>query len=334
MAISSSVYSPFQWRLAILAESTVGTSNTTSMQLVDIDDMVSVSDNPLMVHDQRYGPGRTLKKADTFTTENGQVKNISFSGRLSKEIARIILPNCMNVAGTGEGTEQTYAMPYNFTGTEIEDGDTPGDTSIGTLTIALVSPVTNKTRLYPGCVINELTLSADQATEGGQFHFSATALTRYNPTNSTTDPTFANSGAYYTDIPKLCDLTATKTVAGDDVVLNRFELSMNANAKFFGYGEDCIPEVIARGVPQFEANLTLGLKYDANTLDLYQEYADGDDVVVNLEDDAGTPTLKFYAAYGRVTSDLNPTDNEGAAFIDLPLRLTAHTSGSLFTVTI
>jgi hypothetical protein len=68
MAISNSVYVPFQWRLAILAETTVGTSNTTSMQLVDIDDIPQVSDNPLMVHDQRFGTGRTLKSADTHTT--------------------------------------------------------------------------------------------------------------------------------------------------------------------------------------------------------------------------------------------------------------------------
>jgi hypothetical protein len=113
--------------------------------------------------------------------------------------------------------------------------------------------------------------------------------------------------------------------------MNKLELAINANAKFFGHGTNCIPEVIARGVPQIEANLTVGVKYDANTLDLYQDYPDGDDIAV-VFNNVGE-TLMISAQYGKITADLNPADYEGAAFIDIPMRLTAG-SGGLFSITI
>jgi len=329
MATSPNIYALTEFQLAILAETTVGTANTSSMQLVNIDSLFAPSDNVYLNHDVRHGDGRTLKAADTFATEKGQVKSISFSGLLDETVARILIPNCIGVVGTGEGTEQTYAIPYNFTGTNVADGDSPADASIGTLTVALINPTTNKARIYPGCVISELTITGDQATDGGRLHFSATAQTKYLPTNSTTDP---STLAYATTIPTIREFE-TKTVASLDVVMNKFELSLNSHPGFFGNSGDCEPEVIGRGIPSIEANLTLGLKYDANTLDLYQDYAAGDSIAVNLADSTGE-AMVIAASYGKITGDVNPADFEGAAFIDLPLKLTAHTSGSVVSITI
>ena len=92
--------------------------------------------------------------------------------------------------------------------------------------------------------------------------------------------------------------------------------------------------MIARGLPNIEANLNVGKKYDGNTCDFYQEYADGDTIEVDFADNAVTPTLRIYAQYGHITADLNPADNDGAAFIDVPLRLAASTSGNVLEVII
>ncbi|MFA4990593.1 MAG: phage tail tube protein [Candidatus Paceibacterota bacterium] len=329
MSFSTNIHALSEWLMALVAETTIGTANVTSMQKVNIDSLFSVSDNPLVVHDQRFGDGRTLKKADTFHTEKGQIKSISFSGLLDETVARILLPNCMGVAGTGVGTEKTYEIPYNYTGTNIFTGDILAEKSIGTLTIALISPETNKTRIYPGCIIDELTITADQATDGGRFHFSATALTRFNPTNSANNP--ASPLAYGTTIPTICEFT-TKTIDTKVIIINKIELSLKSNVKFFGTGADCIPELMGRGIPRFEANMTIGTKYDANTLDLYQKFSNGGDVAFNFAD--ADSKFVISASYGKVTADINPADNEGAAFIDIPLMLTAHTSGNIIKITI
>ena len=79
MAATPEIFARSEFRLAIKPETTVGTENTTTMQLVNIDSDITVNDNPAISSEMRAKVGRTKKLADYFVTEEGQVKSITFS---------------------------------------------------------------------------------------------------------------------------------------------------------------------------------------------------------------------------------------------------------------
>jgi hypothetical protein len=270
MAINSTVYSPSQWQLAIKPETTAGTKNVATMQLVNIDTGVSITDAPTIFNEYRAGAGRTKKASDYFAT----------------------------------------------------------------LTVALVSPVAGNTRVYAGCVVDSITMTDDAGTDGGRRRFSVTLITKDNPSNDQSTPT--SMSAYGSTYYSFWDLQAFKEVAGQAVVMNKVELTIKANAKMIGVGTDGKAEVVDRGLPGIEVSGNIGIKYDANTMSLYQDFADGDNIVIQVSDNEtiGSASLGFKATTCKITGDLNPGDSDGASFIDLPFEVLAPASGNMIEIAI
>ena len=330
MAISSTVYSPSQWQLAIKPETTAGTKNVATMQLVNIDTGVSITDAPTIFNEYRAGAGRTKKASDYFATEEGALKTISFSGVADTTVLPILLENCVGVAEASG----TVDISVTFTGNAFEIGATSISDNIHTLTVALVSPVAGNTRVYAGCVVDSITMTDDAGTDGGRRRFSVTLITKDNPSNDQSTPT--SMSAYGSTYYSFWDLQAFKEVAGQAVVMNKVELTIKANAKMIGVGTDGKAEVVDRGLPGIEVSGNIGIKYDANTMSLYQDFADGDNIVIQVSDNAtiGSASLGFKATTCKITGDLNPGDSDGASFIDLPFEVLAPASGNMIEIAI
>jgi len=62
MAIDTAMYSPKQFMLSILPETTLGTKNVTSMHLINLEGYPSITRGVTRVLDVRHGVGQTAKK--------------------------------------------------------------------------------------------------------------------------------------------------------------------------------------------------------------------------------------------------------------------------------
>lgn len=330
MAIDATTYSIDQFKFAILAETESGTANTTSMHLVNVDKPIAPSDNVFIDNSPRLGTGRTLKTSDHYATEKGQVKSITVSGLADKTTFAIMAENCIGIAESSG----TIDVPYNFTGAEVTIGQSGLSDNIHTLTVAIVSPVADKTRLYPGCIVSNLSWVDDCEAEGGRRRFSATFQTRANPTNSTSDPTYANSTQLYTtyyDVWDYCGANGIVQVGGSDAVLAKLEVSINSNPRWHGGGTNGVAQTAFRGGPIIDITGNLTVKYDDNTLDVYQDYADGDSVVVQALDHStiASATQGIKAEYTKISGDVNVEAVNDGAFVSIPFQCSGSTSGNI-----
>ena len=335
MAIDAAVYSPHEWRVGVAAETTTGTAKGTSdtFQALDVADLVIPDQSIIQTLDQRNGTGRTFKTADHFVTDKGsQPITAQVTGVYDKTVGKILIENiCTTAAGTGPASVSVAAQTY--TPPELSNGGSnTGNT--GTLTLAIVSPETGETIYLGGCVVTELTLTADGGTDGGRWTYQATFETRFRPADASNAPTLTAPATTY---HYLREMTTVKTLGGADVVLNKVVLALKNPLITAGYtGSNGDPETLSRAIPNIEAGLTLGIKYDANTATLWQLRRQGTERAVELADNAtwASATCGVKMAAGAIVSNAQPSGTDQGAFIDLELKATGGSSGDLFEVII
>jgi len=329
MAIDTGMYSLKQFQVAVKAETTLGTALVTGMQKVNIDGYPSVSRNPERYLEVRHGEGNVAKQADVYIEQKGKVKEISFTALYDQTLAPIFLENCIGaVVGVGPAS---YAVPYNYTGPECATGDTDSDNT-GALTVALISPEGSNTEIYPGCIVSSLRIYADLANDGGRFKMDVVLQTRHNIAVQAA-PT--SPSAYPTTYRTLYDLCTNQSLGGSDIVMNRFEVTLNNNAKFHGNGCDGVPQSISRGLPEFMVTGIVGVKYDANTAALLQrQYDDANVTALQLANNAtfASATFGVDAKKCFISDNFDPADADGGAFMDVPLKMVAGTSRSVIDI--
>ena len=104
MALDGAAYSPKEFQLAIKIDSTIGAqSDTSSMQLVNIDSIEMPNFNLTQVFEARSGSsGRVFDVADALTDEKGVTKEITFSGVFDTTIAPLLVQNCTALAESSD----------------------------------------------------------------------------------------------------------------------------------------------------------------------------------------------------------------------------------------
>lgn len=270
MAKDGKAYSPKEFKLAFVAESTIGTANTTSMQLINVDSVQMPNLNPVIVNDVRSGDGRVRKVADAFVCQKGIVKTIPFSGIADTTVLPLLIQNIMtNTVGTSPAS---YDVPYNYTPPELLNGSASGITK--TVTVALISPEGSNSIIFPGCVLTKLQISAGIDDENGRWKISGEFETKCIHSDEQAAPT--GLGAYGSTYYYLTEWNAKTTFAGiADCVIDGFTLNLENPTTYSGYDSNGDPDVINRGVPGFVSNMTATVKYDSNTAPLKADLVDG-----------------------------------------------------------
>jgi hypothetical protein len=331
MAISKLTFSPTEFQFAVKPESTVGTKNTTTMQRVNVDDIVSVSSEVVQTLDPRSGEGRTLKTADVHTSDQGgMLTTISMSGVFDDTIAPLFLSNALGIA-VGS-SPASFDMAYNYAPVTVGHGDVSSITT--SMTVAFVSPIDAKTRIYLGCVISSLEVTWDGATEGGRGRFSATIETRYRPVED--QPTPTSMSAYGATYSYLREFGTTKTIGGSDVVLNKLGYTIENPVTYAGFQADGDgdPETMQRAIPSANIKIMAGVKFDANTEGLWNDRRDGTTLAVVFSNNAtwASATFGIKADYCKLDSEVSPSGTDAGVFQDLSLVATASTSGDIIQI--
>lgn len=336
MAIDPTAYALTEWRAAIVAETTAGTINKTSMQLVNIDSPATITRSPYLFTGVRSGVGRTAKASDVYVSEQGQEKSISISGLFDKVVGKILVENCLGVAPVGN----IVSLPYNYTN-EVTLGATGIADNIHTLSFVNIVPEGDNSEYYAGCIVDELKITMDTASDGGRAKFDATLKTRGNREVAAA-PT--SPKAYGTIVPNIFSFGAAAAVVkietlggAADAILDSLELNFKANAQWGGLGNNGVGQVINRGMPEFEVTGIFGLKFDANTVAANTRYLAGTNIAITIRSD-GTGmsdcTYGFKGDYGVITGDVNPEDVRSGAYVKVPVKFMASTASNIFEVKI
>ena len=202
--------------------------------------------------------------------------------------------------------------------------------------MAVCSPVTNKSSVLPGCVVNRFKMSMVGGEDGGRCHFEADLMSRGNWALEHAD--IASRVAYpaVTTHRTLYDLNAASaavfklgTGAGQDVSIYKVELEIIANVGFFGVGYLGVPDHIHRAVPNYDINIVIGTRYDANTEPLFKDQTEENTIVCQFHNAAwATATFGFKADYCQIAEDFDISEVEEGAFFDLPLTALAATGAT------
>ena len=327
--LDSMIYTDSQFKAAFVEEATMGTKNVTTMQKLNITGDPTVTEGLTQDLSPRTGAsGRVQPLADNYVKAGcGQVSTISFPVTLDTTVFPLLVAGAIDAAvGTSPAG---YAMAYDYQPSEASHGVS----SDRTYTVAWVSPETGATRIAVGCVITELSISAERLSDGMRFSGNVTFSTGYKLLDSEAAP--SGLVAYGDTYRFLSELSAKVSVGGDDVALRSVEFTISNPATWAGWqGTDGNPQLMTRAIPKATITGTLDVKYDANTAALWESRRSGTAIAVELSDNAtwASATFGFKGAYGVVTGDVNPTRSDEGMFMSLPLEFTASTSGDVFEI--
>jgi len=329
MAIDTGMYAMQQFQVAVKAETTLGTPVVAAMQYVNIDGFPSVSRNPERYLDIRHGAGTTAKKVDAYVSQNGKEKTISFTAFYDQTLAPIFIENCMGLVVSS--SPASFDIAYDYVGVECKNTDTDTDNT-GALTVALISPEGSNSEIYPGCFVDTFKMYADNASDGGRFKMDVTLKTRYNISGGQAAPTTPT--AYPSTFRTLHNLNGKMSIGAVDVILNKLELTLNSQVKFQGFYTSGVPQTISRGIPEFLVTGIFGIKYDANTAPMIVKQYDENDIAVEISGHAtwASATFGIKGTYGQISDNFDPSELEGSAFVDIPIKFLAHTSGDVIQI--
>lgn len=316
MAINTQIYSPAEFKIYLQEEEVIGTANKITMKQLNVNDIVTMSQSLIQTLDIKSGSaGRILAAGDVFT--RGALQPTTITVPLVYDSTTL---EALHEAATAiAAVTNDITVPYNYNPEELETGGAGAGEK--TYTVCLASPVAGESIYLSGCAVTRLTLTMDAGTNGGRAEGSVTFTTFFAPTEGETAP--ESPTAYETTFRYLCDL-ATKTIGGSDVVINKLEWTIENPLVAVGC-DSGNPELMARAMPEMVITCNVGVKYDAITAPLWESRAAGSNISIVM---TGTE-IGLTAAFCKIIGDVSPAGTDAGVFIDLPLRLTAHTSGNV-----
>ncbi|MDP7621208.1 MAG: phage tail tube protein [SAR324 cluster bacterium] len=313
MALDGQALSPREYLLAFKPETTQGTKNVGTMNLINIDSIPSPSLNLTQVVDPRNGAGRTAKTVDAFTSEKGTRKEISFSGVADNTTLPILLQAITTTAVSS--SPASYDIAYNYTPPEVEIGIGSISDNLHTFTVAVSNPETGNdhSTVFPGCVLTSLSLSGSISAQSGRVMVSGTFATGMVADYGHARPT--STVAYSSTNYSINQFTTTTTVAGiANCVISDWTLNIENPSEMAGFqGSNGEPQAIVRAVPEISVSCDVTVKADDNTSGLHAQHVAGAiDEAVELSNNASwasATTFGMKMANGVITSvDFNESN--------------------------
>jgi len=340
-------FSPQEFRMGFLAEETIGTAlvpaSGKNLQLINVDSISAPSLNTEIISDVRSGAGRTAKTADLYVNKTLMKREISFSGTADKDTLPKLISAVANVDEDGS-TADLYKVLVSHTPlfdmkTAVQRTDSGtgatyssawnGAPNAGTHTVYIWSPVANKSMIFRGCVLQNLTISMDMATESGRCKIEGSFVTGYTPDLTGAAPNSSYVTAYSSDYFYLTEME-THTVAGvADPVMQSFSFAIENPTEFVGFtGGTPDPEIIVRSVPEISASWESTFKYDSDSAGLFETYEEGTNASLSLSDSANR--IGFTSANNVLTS-VAFAEN-AAQYVTVGAKSLAGSSGSMFEI--
>ena len=276
MATVGHAFSPKEFQLWVASDATnSGTSgiHASNMHQLDVDSVSFPSLNVTQALDVRSGVGATLKDEDFFQDNKLRVVELSISGTLHDDVGhRLLLANICGAAQAND-TNQTIASGHKIGGFKYGAAVTNNASSL-TVVIRPSDHTNQRSLEMPGCVVTNFSITADTATEGGRYKFSATLQSGKTPdlNESAVDsgePTAGGTAYANTTGTTLASASGIK-VYGIDAILNSFTTTIDYPAVFTGISSTGY-EVVSRGA-ECAVTHECQIKYDGETKTLVSTF--------------------------------------------------------------
>lgn len=271
MATVNHAFSPKEFQVWIIAETTAGTSaiHKANMYQLDVDSASMPSLNVNQVLDVRSGVGRTLKDEDFFQDNTLRVTELSISGNMHLDAGHQLL--LQNVCNDDSGNA-SIASGFVPASQLYSSGVT--NTASSLTVVIRPSDHTNQTSLeMPGMVVTNFALSADAGEEGGRYKFSATLQSGVKPDLNETaidpsgsggdDEPLAGANVYANTTNIFMSSASGLKVYNTDVVMQSFTATIDSPAVFSGVTSTGY-ELVTRGA-ETAVTVDTQIKYDGNT---------------------------------------------------------------------
>lgn len=261
MALVSHAFSPKEFQVWIISDATNAGStgiHASNMYQLDVDSVGMPSLNVNQVLDVRSGVGRTLKDEDFFQDNTLRVVEFTISGTMHNDAGhKLLLQNICNDVSGDIAVASGFSPASQLYGSAVTN-------SASSLTVVVKSSDhTNQRSLeMAGMVVTNFVLSADSATEGGRYKFSATLQSGVKPDlNESSTASGSNVYANTTD----CFLSSASgiKVFDEDVILQNFTATIDSPAVFTGFSSTGYQGVHRGAEIAVSADATV--KYDGNT---------------------------------------------------------------------
>ena len=265
---------------------------------------------------------RVLRPTDHFKIYKGGTFTWSFSDYAVENEAALQL--LLQLVTEDDSPSGTCVISGNQGSVVYEEGASTGEYAC----VVISSPDADEDRLMFSSILQELTLSIDPTQNGGRLTASGTFWSGYQPLIAA-EGTSANATAV--DYTRGFFDCTTMSIGGDDVVLNKFDITITNPATRVGYSTvNSIthePSAYNRG-GQISVTGNVSAKLDDNVTDTIADFRAGTSVNISIGDGAAIdfdiPTAK-YTGYSH-------TNTENGVFIDLPFMGTADGSNALITI--
>jgi len=265
---ASASFSPKDFKAWVIEETKTGNNAgaldspaiTGSLLQIDVDSVAFPSIAPNQVLDVRTGVGRVLHESDFFQDNVLRATEISLSGTFRNDGAMAILLQSVTATALN-GSAANVSLVAAATGQSGKYGATESDK---TFTLVLAPPDTTDGNniVMVGCLVTNLSISADTGTDGGLYKFSATISSGQKPITNNTQ---TEAGTAYSVAPiSIATLTSATTVNSvADTVLSGFSITIDSPAVYTGVGANGFDH-FARGA-EIAVTATASIKYDSTT---------------------------------------------------------------------
>ena len=265
---------------------------------------------------------RILRPTDHIKIYKGGTFTWSFSDYVIESEAALQL--LLQLVSEDTSPSATVQILGNQATVVYEEGASTGEYAC----VVISSPDADEDRLMFSSILQELTLSLDPAASGGRMTASGTFWSGYHPVIGAESTSPNGTTADYTQ--GFFDCT-TMSIGGDDVVLNKFEVTISNPAQRVGYSTvnsvEGEPSAYMRG-GQISVTGSVSAKLDDNVTDTIADFTAGTSVNISIGDGAAIdfdiPTAK-YTGYSHASTD-------AGVFVDLPFMGTADGSNALITI--
>ena len=325
MALDKTVYSGKQFESYVSIQSdALGTNDVSGtlykIRTPEIND-IDTSAGSTFADAVRSGQ-RVQRPTDHIATYKGGVFRWSFSDYAVENEAALQM--LLQLVSEDSSPDATVAITGNQATVAYEEGATSGQYAC----VVISNPDADEDRLMFSSILQELTLSIDPTQNGGRLTASGVFWSGYQPVIGS-EGTSANATAV--DYTRGFFDCTTMSIGGDDVVLNKFDITISNPATRVGYSTvNSIthePSAYNRG-GQISVTGNVSAKLDDNVTDTIADFRAGTSVNISVGDGAAIdfdiPTAK-YTGYSH-------TNTENGVFIDLPFMGTADGSDPLVTI--
>lgn len=204
------------------------------------------------IQDVRHGRGRGYDINDGYITQKGGTRVISFSDWIvrGKELGPLLYAVCQ-VMDEGEATAFQKDIDITNTTTQPDFNANAGYFC----NILIDNVLAGKDQIFEGCILRTLTLSANSSAGDGRLRAAGEFISGFNLLNNQTFAT--GTPAFNTQTYYEFNCPTAKTVAGADVILSDWSLTITNNAARVGSTSAGECETYSLGTYEVTGSITL-----------------------------------------------------------------------------